>query len=78
MSGHCGNIVLGLGGKADGIPRESGFDISVASEVMAELCLASDLMDLKDRFKAWWLPTPMTASRLPPMIFMQQAPWRCS
>ncbi len=45
------NIVLGLGGKADGIPRESGFDITVASEVMAELCLASDLMDLKERFK---------------------------
>ena len=45
------NIVLGLGGKADGIPRESGFDITVASEVMAELCLAADLMDLKERFK---------------------------
>ncbi len=45
------NIVLGLGGKADGIPRESGFDITVASEVMAALCLASDLMDLKERFK---------------------------
>ena len=45
------NIVLGLGGKADGIPRESGFDITVASEVMAQLCLASDLMDLKERFK---------------------------
>ncbi|CFX93860.1 Formate-tetrahydrofolate ligase, FTHFS [Syntrophomonas zehnderi OL-4] len=45
------NIVLGLGGKADGIPRESGFDITVASEIMAALCLASDLMDLKERFK---------------------------
>ena len=45
------NIVLGLGGKPNGIPRESGFDISVASEVMAALCLASDLMDLKERFK---------------------------
>ncbi|WP_434074120.1 formate--tetrahydrofolate ligase [Moorella naiadis (nom. illeg.)] len=44
------NIVLGLGGKANGVPRESGFDISVASEVMACLCLASDLMDLKERF----------------------------
>ena len=43
------NIIIGLGGKADGIPRESGFDISVASEVMAVLCLASDLMDLKKR-----------------------------
>lgn len=43
------NIVIGLGGKADGVPRESGFDISVASEVMAVLCLAADLMDLKER-----------------------------
>lgn len=45
------NIVVGLGGKANGVPRESGFDISVASEVMACLCLAKDLMDLKERFK---------------------------
>lgn len=45
------NIIVGLGGKVNGVPRESGFDISVASEVMACLCLASDLMDLKERFK---------------------------
>ncbi|MBC7324309.1 MAG: formate--tetrahydrofolate ligase, partial [Moorella sp. (in: Bacteria)] len=45
------NIVIGLGGKANGVPRETGFDISVASEVMACLCLASDLMDLKERFR---------------------------
>lgn len=44
------NIIIGLGGKADGIPRQSGFDITVASEVMAILCLADDLMDLKERF----------------------------
>jgi formate--tetrahydrofolate ligase len=44
------NIVLGLGGKINGVPRQSGFDISVASEVMAALCLATDLMDLKERF----------------------------
>ncbi|MBQ9594857.1 MAG: formate--tetrahydrofolate ligase, partial [Synergistaceae bacterium] len=43
------NIVIGLGGTANGIPRESGFDITVASEVMAIFCLASDLMDLKAR-----------------------------
>lgn len=43
------NIVLGLGGKVNGVPRESGFDISVASEVMACLCLAEGLMDLKER-----------------------------
>lgn len=45
------NIVLGLGGRINGVPRESGFDISVSSEVMAALCLAGDLMDLKERFK---------------------------
>ena len=44
------NIVIGLGGKANGVPRESGFDITVASEVMAILCLSMDLMDLKARF----------------------------
>lgn len=43
------NIVLGLGGKVDGVPRQSGFDITVASEIMAILCLAEDLMDLKER-----------------------------
>ena len=43
------NIVIGLGGKANGVPRESGFDITVASEVMAILCLSMDLMDLKER-----------------------------
>ena len=43
------NIVCGLGGKVDGVPREDGFDITVASEVMAVLCLANDLMDLKAR-----------------------------
>jgi len=43
-------IVVGLGGKANGFPREDGFMITVASEVMAALCLASDLMDLKERF----------------------------
>lgn len=43
------NIVIGLGGRTNGFPREDGFDISVASEVMAILCLASDLEDLKER-----------------------------
>jgi len=44
------NIVVGLGGKPNGVPRESGFDITVASEVMAILCLANSLTDLKERF----------------------------
>ena len=43
------NIVDGLGGKANGTPREDGFDITVASEIMAVLCLATDLKDLKER-----------------------------
>ena len=43
------NIVIGLGGKIDGVPRSDSFQITVASEVMAILCLASDLADLKER-----------------------------
>ena len=43
------NIVVGLGGKTNGVTREDGFDISVASEVMAILCLANSLDDLKER-----------------------------
>lgn len=43
------NVVVGLGGKVNGVPREDGFMITVASEVMAILCLASDLEDLKKR-----------------------------
>ncbi len=43
------HIVDGLGGKAQGVPREDGFEITVASEVMAVLCLASDINDLKAR-----------------------------
>ncbi|WP_071459903.1 formate--tetrahydrofolate ligase [Bacillus massilinigeriensis] len=42
-------VVIGLGGPVQGIPREDGFDITVASEIMAVLCLASDLQDLKKR-----------------------------
>ncbi len=43
------NIVNGLGGKANGVPREDGFDITVASEIMAVLCLSSSITDLKER-----------------------------
>ena len=45
------NIVIGLGGKVCGIPREDGFNITVASEIMAILCLAKNLTDLKERFE---------------------------
>ncbi|KKX99962.1 formate--tetrahydrofolate ligase [Paraclostridium benzoelyticum] len=43
------NITDGLGGKAHGVPREDGFDITVASEIMAAFCLANDIIDLKER-----------------------------
>ena len=43
------NVVNGLGGRMQGVPREDGFDITVASEVMAVLCLASSITDLKER-----------------------------
>lgn len=43
------NIVVGLGGKPNGVPREDGFDITVASEIMAILCLSTSLADLKER-----------------------------
>ncbi len=44
------DIVIGLGGPGNGVPRESGFDITAASEIMAILCLAEDIDDLKKRF----------------------------
>lgn len=43
------NIVIGLGGKTEGVPRQDGFDITVASEIMAILCLSNNLDDLKER-----------------------------
>ncbi len=43
------HVVIGLGGKVDGVPREDGFDITVASEVMAILCLSTGIEDLKER-----------------------------
>ena len=43
------NVVDGLGGKTNGMPREDGYDITVASEIMAVMCLASDITDLKNR-----------------------------
>ena len=46
------HVIVGLGGTASGIPRETGFDITAASEIMAILCLANDLMDLKKRLGA--------------------------
>lgn len=63
------NIVVGLGGKAHGVPRQDGFDITVASEVMAILCLATGLHDLKERLSKIIVAydyngSPITASML--------------
>ena len=61
-------IVDGLGGKVNGTPREDGFDITVASEVMAIFCLATSISDLKERLVPHrGGPTPTTASRSPPV-----------
>jgi len=62
-------IVDGLNGKANGAPREDGFDITVASEIMAILCLSRDLDDLKARIKKiivgyTWADKPVTAGEL--------------
>ena len=46
------NVINGIGGKLQGVPREDGFDITVASEIMAILCLATDITDLKKRLKS--------------------------
>ena len=43
------NIINGLGGKGDGTTRQDGFDITVASEVMAAFCLSNDIIDLKEK-----------------------------
>ncbi len=62
-------VVDGLGGRANGTPREDGFDITVASEIMAVFCLASDLKDLKERLGRiivgyTWDDRPVTAGDL--------------
>ncbi len=62
-------IVDGMGGKANGVPREDGFDITVASEIMAVFCLASSISDLKERLGRiivgyTYSGTPVTASDL--------------
>lgn len=63
------HIVIGLGGTLDGIPRETGFDITPASEVMAALCLAEDFEDLRARLSRMvvaltWDRQPVTAADL--------------
>ena len=66
------NIVIGLGGKVDGIPRSDGFQITVASEVMAILCLASDLADLKERLGKILVAYDLDAIRFMPRIWRKR------
>ncbi len=63
------NVVDGLGGKVNGVPREDGYDITVASEVMAVLCLANSITDLKERLSRiivgyTYSDEPVTAGQL--------------
>ncbi|MEE3408286.1 MAG: formate--tetrahydrofolate ligase [Erysipelotrichaceae bacterium] len=63
------NIIDGLGTRTDGTPRQDGFDITVASEVMAILCLSNDILDLKERLSKIVVAytydnTPVTAGQL--------------
>ena len=57
------DVVVGLGGRLDGVPREAGFLITSASEIMAALCLAEDLIDLKQRLGRMLVALTATASR---------------
>ena len=53
------NVISGLGGKVNGVPREDAFQITVASEIMAIFCLANDLKQLKEMWAESSLATPM-------------------
>ena len=57
------NVIVGLGGPANGVPREDGFDITVASEIMAVLCLAKDIEDLRERLSRIVVAYNYTRSR---------------
>ena len=67
------NITIGLGGKMNGVPREDHFMITVASEIMAILCLASDLDDLKSASVTFWSPIPTQASQSSRVTCMRKA-----
>ncbi len=74
------DIVIGLGGKANGMPRQSGFDITTASEIMALLCLAKDRKDLEDRLARVVVGLNKSGERRsPPRTCRRAARWRlCS
>ena len=70
------NIVVGLGGKAHGVPRQDGFDITVASEVMAILCLATGLHDLKERLSKIIVAYDYSGNPITAGMLKAQAQWR--
>ena len=72
------NIVVGMGSKMDGVVREDHFVISVASEIMAILCLANDMEDLKERLCKIIVAYNMTESLLQQKILRQQVQWQLS
>ena len=69
------DIVVGLGGMANGVPREDGFDIVVASEVMAVLCLATTLRTSAAAWVTSSSPTPATSDRSPPGTCTHRERW---
>ena len=70
------NIVVGLGGKAHGVPRQDGFDITVASEVMAILCLATGLHDLKERLSKIIVAYDYSGNPITAGMLKAQAQWQ--
>ena len=70
-------IVIGLGGRQNGFAREDAFNISVASEVMAVLCLADDFQDLKDRLARMVIGYTAKNKPIPPPTSRPSAPWPC-
>jgi formate--tetrahydrofolate ligase len=70
------DIIIGMGGPKQGIPRETGFDITAASEVMAALCLAKDIEDLKEKFGNILVGIPMMMNPFMPAISMPRAQWQ--
>ena len=62
------NIEDGLGRRVDGVTREDGYDITVASEIMAVLCLARNITDLKERLSKIIVGLPMTRNRSLPSL----------
>ena len=72
------HIVDGLQGKTNGVPREDGFDITVASEIMAILCLSENILDLKNVLIASLSGTTTKDNRSQPKTSRLEGPWQLS